>query len=332
MKFPKIYNALVALGIILTVFFSIVNLTIGLIFLFCFGFTLLVLRQYIYLYRAYNWGINKDWSHFLVEEIEIHVAEDPENDQKRNKTDSKSETCILKGKIYKSKKNENYRRPFVIMSHGLGEYMETLDPWAMSIALHGYNVLLYNLRGHGKKINRSQGDSHNLVKNFYDVSAIVELIKKREDAAADRIAFIGLSLGSIIALTTAYDNKEIKTIIALNSIHEFLEIVNQDYSIFDHQWVRRTIVKLIGDYDINENQNKLMSPKYHLKKDVENHKRLYMLTCKDDFLPFEDFIKNVELSGIDETNYFVLEKGGHYHYGQKQLVLIKMIEWLDSSL
>jgi pimeloyl-ACP methyl ester carboxylesterase len=87
----------------------------------------------------------------------------------------------------------------VILSHGLGGGGVTLCRHGKFLQDAGYNVLLFDARGHGK----SEGDTIDGVHEVDDVIGAVDWLRSRPGIAADRIGVLGISLGAHTLLHAA---------------------------------------------------------------------------------------------------------------------------------
>ncbi|MFB5029655.1 MAG: Monoacylglycerol lipase [Candidatus Phytoplasma pruni] len=86
----------------------------------------------------------------------------------------------------------------IIITHGLGESSQDYLPLADFLCQAGYNVILYDVRGHGKS-GGSRGDVNNFHVLVDDLASLVKEIKKKSSL---KIFLIGHSMGGII--TNAY--------------------------------------------------------------------------------------------------------------------------------
>jgi dipeptidyl aminopeptidase/acylaminoacyl peptidase len=98
----------------------------------------------------------------------------------------------------------------VIMLHGDGANRAQMLPRAELLARHGYGVLLYDLRAHGK----SAGDVRALGwLDADDVPAALVFLQSRDDVDPERIGILGFSLGGQIALRAAAAMDDIKAVV-----------------------------------------------------------------------------------------------------------------------
>jgi pimeloyl-ACP methyl ester carboxylesterase len=99
----------------------------------------------------------------------------------------------------------------VVLAHGAGSTRSAVLDHAAVIARHGYGVLLYDARGHG----RSGG--HAMDFGWYgdaDVSAAVSYLARRPGVDASRIAAVGLSMGGEEAIGAAASDRRIAAVVA----------------------------------------------------------------------------------------------------------------------
>ena len=101
------------------------------------------------------------------------------------------------------------RSEAIILSHGLGGGGVTMCPPARALQRAGYNVLMYDMRGHG----RSEGDTVDGVHEVSDILGAVEWLRSRPGIAAERIGGLGVSLGAHALLHAALETGSIRAIV-----------------------------------------------------------------------------------------------------------------------
>ena len=99
----------------------------------------------------------------------------------------------------------------VVLLHGAGSTRSAVLPHAVVLADHGFGVLLYDARGHG----RSQGRAMDF--GWYgdlDVAAAVDLVTGQAGVDPGRVAALGLSMGGEEALGAAATDPRIRAVVA----------------------------------------------------------------------------------------------------------------------
>ncbi|MBI4745976.1 MAG: alpha/beta fold hydrolase [Deltaproteobacteria bacterium] len=104
--------------------------------------------------------------------------------------------------------------PTVIVCHGLGANRSDFTELAAGLSRGGYNVLLFDFRGHG--------DSQRVASSFgyleqKDILGAIRYVKERKDVDAEWIAVYGFSMGGAVAVLTAAETSDIKAVIADSS-------------------------------------------------------------------------------------------------------------------
>jgi pimeloyl-ACP methyl ester carboxylesterase len=99
----------------------------------------------------------------------------------------------------------------VVLMHGSGSTRSDVLDQAEVIAEHGFGVLLFDARGHGRSGGRAMdfgwyGDE--------DTSAAVSYLQAQSDVDDERIAAIGMSMGGEQAIGAAADDPRIRAVIA----------------------------------------------------------------------------------------------------------------------
>lgn len=98
----------------------------------------------------------------------------------------------------------------VILQHGYGANGGQMLPVGLMLARHGYGVLLFDFRGHG----RSEGDfvtfGHEEVR---DTEAALAFLLEQPDVDPTRIGIIGTSMGGATAILAAADHREVAAVV-----------------------------------------------------------------------------------------------------------------------
>jgi pimeloyl-ACP methyl ester carboxylesterase len=102
-------------------------------------------------------------------------------------------------------------RAATVLLHGSGSTRSSVLDQAVVLARHGYGVLLFDARGHG----RSGGQAMDF--GWYgdeDVAAAVSFLRARPDVEDERIAAVGLSMGGEEAIGAAATDARIRAVVA----------------------------------------------------------------------------------------------------------------------
>lgn len=104
----------------------------------------------------------------------------------------------------------------VVLAHGAGSTRSGALDQAVVLARHGYGVLLFDARGHGRSDGRAMdfgwyGDE--------DMAAAVSFLTARPDVDRGRIGVVGLSMGGEEALGAAAADGRIRAVVAEGAGH-----------------------------------------------------------------------------------------------------------------
>ena len=120
-------------------------------------------------------------------------------------------------------------RGTVVLLHGYALDHETLVPWALSLAGHGWTCVLVDLRGHGK----SEGDRITFgIEEAQDLSALMEELQSRGQAHWP-VQVLGVSYGSAVALRWATQEPRVQGVVAVTPYTELttaVEGLRQEYA------------------------------------------------------------------------------------------------------
>jgi pimeloyl-ACP methyl ester carboxylesterase len=102
-------------------------------------------------------------------------------------------------------------RAVVVVTHGAGSTRSSVLEQAAVLAEHGYGVLLFDARGHGRSGGRAMdfgwfGDQ--------DIAGAVSYVSDRTDVDRDRVAVVGMSMGGEEAVGAAAADPRIKAVVA----------------------------------------------------------------------------------------------------------------------
>jgi len=102
-------------------------------------------------------------------------------------------------------------RAAVVLLHGSGSTRSNVLDHAEVLAHHGYGVLLYDARGHG----RSQGRAMDF--GWYgddDINGAIAFLRRQPNVDSRRLAAVGLSMGGEEAIGAAAANHDIRAVVA----------------------------------------------------------------------------------------------------------------------
>jgi uncharacterized protein len=107
-------------------------------------------------------------------------------------------------------------RVAVVLLHGAGSTRSDVLDHAVTLTRHGYGVLLFDARGHGRSGGRAMdfgwhGDR--------DIAAAVSFLQTRPDVDGARIAAVGMSMGGEEAIGAAAGDSRIRAVIAEGATH-----------------------------------------------------------------------------------------------------------------
>lgn len=106
-------------------------------------------------------------------------------------------------------------RATVLITHGLGEHSARYGHVIEHLLTHGYEVVTYDIRGHGRSTGR-RGDAPSFQAFLDDLSTVVRWVEQRRPAP--RLFLYGHSMGGLITLSfAAHAHPPVAGIIAASS-------------------------------------------------------------------------------------------------------------------
>ena len=206
----------------------------------------------------------------------------------------KDEDLFLKGTIYSSP-NTPKKAIFLINLAGLLDHRESyfVKYYTEKFVDAGFYVLSYDYRAHGetKKQTGSRWDRM-VVQIFSDIQIVIDWVITHQSyrLLEKKIILFGRSMGGAIILTQGFLNKKIKALIAL--------CTRYDYHTTTIKFQEEIIQKI--------------SPKYFLKNEPSNNKRILIAHCKDDNrIPFSNLSHIKKQLGLNAENTIQFEGGSH---------------------
>jgi len=137
---------------------------------------------------------------------------------------SKDEGLTLRGWYLPAENSEQ----IIIMLHG--EKYHRADPdigmldIASALVAHGYNVLMFDLRGHG------ESEGNRMSAGFYEKRDLMGASNYVKGRGFERIGVLGFSMGAVTALMTAAENRDIDAVVADSSFADLTDIMEPEFS------------------------------------------------------------------------------------------------------
>ncbi len=93
----------------------------------------------------------------------------------------------------------------VVITHGLGEHSSRYGHVIQHLLTHGYEVVTYDIRGHGRSAGR-RGDTPSFQAFLDDLGCVVGWVKQRRPTP--RLFLYGHSMGGLITLSFTLEDRE----------------------------------------------------------------------------------------------------------------------------
>lgn len=133
---------------------------------------------------------------------------------------SRGSLILLRGWLCPSRSSH-----VIILAHGgLGNRQEIIN-LADKLVIKGYNVFLFDFRGHGK--SEGSWNSQSFGKEFEDVLGAFDYLSKVRGFTPGNIGLWGFSLGATASLIAAAREEKIKAVIADSSYAEFETVLKR---------------------------------------------------------------------------------------------------------
>lgn len=118
----------------------------------------------------------------------------------------------------------------LILVHGMRESVERLTDLAVDLHHRGFNVLLFDLRGHGRS------DPHRLTMGRLERNDLLAALKwaKAAEFTPDRIGWVGRSMGGAMLVMEAADNPEIRVAVLDSPYGNLPILLDQQLTLHSH--------------------------------------------------------------------------------------------------
>ncbi|NUM80995.1 alpha/beta fold hydrolase [bacterium] len=112
--------------------------------------------------------------------------------------------------------------PLVVLLHGWESNAQGMLPHAKYLYDHGFNLFLYDARGHG---DSDPVEYMNLIRFTEDAESAIAYLRTRPDIDSQNIALFGHSMGAATAITLASRHPEIRALVASSSFALFKSMI-----------------------------------------------------------------------------------------------------------
>lgn len=121
-----------------------------------------------------------------------------------------------------------YDKPVIILVHGSernrAEPAEKMFGIARELISHDYNVLMFDLRGHGE----SEGE--HISAGYYERNDLLGAIDYARRRGMSKIGVLGFSMGAATSLMTVAQCEEIDAVVADSSYADVVDIIESEFS------------------------------------------------------------------------------------------------------
>ena len=219
----------------------------------------------------------------------------------------------------------------IIMLHGEKEHRADPSLGMLDIASglveHGYNVLMFDLRGHG------ESGGNRLSTGYYEKRDLLGAIDYVKGYGLESIGVLGFSMGAVTALLTTAENSDIDAVVADSSFADLKDIMEPEFS-------KRTkfpkfflppilfIVKIIYGVDFVA-----VKPIEYIP-DISPRPIFLIYGEQDERVPVEHAYRMQEGSKSPITEFWLLPDVGHVkaYTTHPEEYMIRITAFFDSSL
>ena len=265
-----------------------------------------------------------DISQIYAKELQIPVG------------DIELHACLYLPKYALNENNQPIKNklPLIFLNPGWGQKidMTILKQWAVYLTLAGpYAVLTYDYRGLGK----SPGKKLMTPKILEDIPIVIDFGAQLPEINPEKMGFIGMSFGAMVALTIAYNDERIKAIASIVGLSNCKE----NFSRKPKNLKERIVLKMLNFSGVkpeilSEEDNRIMSPEFVFKADRPDlNQRVFLMNCiTDECITFESFKKNQKILQLPQEQTLAMQKGGHTGFHQELILASRIAQFFHSKL
>ena len=128
-----------------------------------------------------------------------------------------TDSLLLKGWFIKARIKDSFQNgkwPTIIICHGLGASKSDFTEFSKEFAEKGYNVFLFDFRGHGESKGRRSSIGY---LEQRDLLGAIDYVREREDVMKEKIGLYGFSMGAAVVILTAAKYKNVQAIVSDSS-------------------------------------------------------------------------------------------------------------------
>ena len=175
---------------------------------------------------------------------------------------------------------------------------------ASGLVEHGYNVLMFDLRGHG------ESEGNRMSAGFYEKRDLLGAVDYVKGRGFERIGVLGFSVGAATALTGTAENDDVDAVVADSSFADLKEMMDPEFS-------KRTkfpkfflgpllfMVKIMYGVDFNAIKPVESVPR------IEPRPILFIHGELDETVPLEHAYRLRAASQNPESQLWVVPEAGH---------------------
>jgi dipeptidyl aminopeptidase/acylaminoacyl peptidase len=196
----------------------------------------------------------------------------------------------------------------IIMVHGNGR--NRVDPSigtleiASGLVEHGYNVLMFDLRGYG------ESDGSTVSGGYYERRDLEGAVKYMRERGFEHIGVLGFSLGAVTSLLAGAEDKDIDAIVSDSSFADLQDIMEQEFSKRTHApklFLNPILfmIKIMYGVDFTA----IRPVKY--VAEIAPRPILFIHGEEDETIPVSHAYRLLEASGNSLNELWVVEGAGH---------------------
>ncbi len=187
----------------------------------------------------------------------------------------------------------------VLITHGHGEHSESYSHLAQDLNRLGYNVIAWDLRGHGKSFGQ-RGYVDQFEDYIYDLESFFNFVTKTFSILEEKLVLFGHSMGGLILTNGLIKlNRFQKSSVVLSSPMYSVALKVPLYKQIGSLWVEKFLPKLTLGNEIEDTQL-TRDPNYlsEYKTDVFRHDRMSAATYL----------------GAEKASEYILAHAGRFNY------------------
>jgi pimeloyl-ACP methyl ester carboxylesterase len=167
-------------------------------------------------------GFSYWFAHSILRVPRQPREDNPETDLPLQLIEVQGQAGALRGWFISHSSNE--KRPAILLTHGWGRNAAQMLPYAEFLFGQGYNLCLFDVRGHGNS-DRDKDGYMAMPRYAHDIITMARYCCERADVDAARLGHLGHSMGASSSFRAAHEGRLFRCMVASSGFADLRDLV-----------------------------------------------------------------------------------------------------------